>query len=570
MRRTLYVGVLLLLTSLCAPGSAASLTFAEAPGSPYSTTDKTFVSTGSGVLGGAVAGDFNGDGVEDLAVVNATGLPAFNGGESVTVLLGHRDGGLTMAPSSPVELYSGGVFASYGAIAAGDFTGEDKLDLAVVDNVHDTVSILLGDGAGGFRLSGSPIPFSGAEPNAIAVGDFTGNGVEDLAFASGGDVNVLLGNGTGGFAPASGSPFAVDGYATSVAAGDFDSSGRSDLAVTSSADQVGIYRARTDGRFEEVSGSPLATGENPAALVAADLTGNGITDLATVNTRSGDVTVLLGDGAGGFAPAAGSPFALPTGAHGLPESIAASAFNGSGDMDLAVANFNGSSDNIAILRGNGRGGFTSAAGSPFPANGNPRSLVVGDFNGDGRPDLAVVNPFQGVVTVLENTSNGEPEPEEVEEPVKEPAEKAREADEPVELKKAQAPIELPIVAELRAQMARQMALTGNLARLGSVAKDASFAYAFQAPEAGAAVVEWYALPLARGRADAAAHAKPVLMASGRLAFTAAATRMMKMEFTRAGRHLWREADGLALRVKQTFTPVGAKPILLTRTVSLRR
>ncbi len=69
-----------------------------------------------------------------------------------------------------------------------------------------------------------------------------------------------------------------------------------------------------------------------------------------------------------------------------------------------MANFNASSDDVAVLQGDGHGGFTKAAGSPFPANGNPRPLVVGDFNGDGPPDLAVVNSFQGVVTILDNTT----------------------------------------------------------------------------------------------------------------------------------------------------------------------
>lgn len=117
--------------------------------------------------------------------------------------------------------------------------------------------------------------------------------------------------------------------------------------------------------------------------------------------------MLLGDGSGGFAPAPGSPFAVPGGPDaspltpGLRGSIAAGDFNGDGNVDLAMANFNASSDDVAVLQGDGHGGFTNAAGSPFPANGNPRPLVVGDFNGDGLPDLAVVNAFQGVVTVLD-------------------------------------------------------------------------------------------------------------------------------------------------------------------------
>jgi hypothetical protein len=583
MGAALRTGALLATILLvCAPGSAAALTFVEAPGSPYSTTDQHFVPSGGGFLGGAAAGDFNGDGICDLAVVNATGVPAFSAGESVTVLLGHPGGELTMAPGSPVELYSGGIFASHGAVATDDFNHDGKLDLAVVDNAHDTISILLGDGAGHFRLSGPPLHFSGVEPNAIAVGDFNGDGVKDLAFASGGSVNVLLGDGLGGFVPAPGSPFATAGYARSVAAGDFNSDGRSDLAVTMSSDQVAVYIATGEGRFHEAQGSPLATGEAPASIVAADLNGDGRTDLAIANELSDSVTVLLGNGSGGFAPAEGSPFAVSPGAGasagvlGMPRSIEASDFNGDGNTDLAVANFNGSSDNVAILQGDGHGGFANAVGSPFPANGNPDPLVVGDFNGDGRPDLAVVNAFQGVVTVLQNTTYEAPEAQRHSPgpgnppPTKPPGTPPTKPPAPPPTTPP-APVSptAPTRTQILALIAQQLGPSGDWARLRLSTRSASFAFRFTALEAGTAVVDWYAAPRGRQRARDA-RIKPVILASGRLTFSAAATKMMKISFTRAGRLLWKRAKQLQLTARGTFTPIGMAPITATRTVTLQK
>jgi hypothetical protein len=567
--RTLLAVTLLAMTLLiCIPSSAVALTFAEAPGSPYSTTAQHFVPSPGGLLGGAVAGDFNGDGISDLAVVNATGLPAFSSGESVTVLLGHPDGMLTIAPGSPVELYSGGIYASYGVIATGDFTNDGDLDLAVVDNIHDTISILLGDGTGRFRLSGAPIPFSGEAPNAIAVGDFNGDGVEDLAFASDGSVNVLLGNGSGGFTPASGSPFAVAGHARSVVTGDFNGDGRSDLAVTTSANQVAVYLATGDGQFQEAEGSPLPTGEGPASIVAADLSGNGRTDLAIANESSDNVTVLLGSGSGGFTPAEGSPFTVPAGAGsspsmpGLPQSIAAGDFSGNGNMDLAVANFNGSSDNVAILQGDGHGGFTNAIGSPFPANGNPRSVVVGDFNGDRRPDLAVVNSFQGVVTVLLNTTTQAAR--EVPPPSPNPP------NSPPIVSPLTPPLTAPTRAQILTLLARQLGPSGDWARLRLSAKNASFAFRFSALEAGTATIVWYGKSLSRSQARHA-HAKRVILAQGRLKFSdAAATMMMRISFTKAGLVLWKQAKRLQLTATGTFQPVGTTPIIATRTFVLKK
>jgi hypothetical protein len=512
------------------------------------------------------AGDFNGDGVSDLAVVNATGIPAFSPGESVTVLLGQLDGRLTMARGSPVELYSGGIYASHGSVAASDFNNDGNLDLAVVDNIHDTISILLGDGTGHFRLSGTLIPFSGGEPRVIAVGDFNGDGVKDLAFAGDDGVNVLLGDGSGAFVPAPGSPLARSGYAMSVAAGNFNSDGYSDLAVTTSSDQVAVYLGSNDGRFREAEGSPLATEEGPAAIVATDLNGDGKADLAVANASSDNVTVLLGDGSGGFTPALASPFATPVSADGstdmlgLPESIAAGDFNGDANADLAVANFNGSSDNVAVLQGDGHGGFANAVGSPFPANGNPGPLAVGDFNDDGRPDLAVANPYQGVVTLLQNTTAEGQE-----------ASLRSLGDAKAATTATSTPVlpGSPSRAQILALIARQLGPSGDWTRLRMSTKSTSFAFGFKALEAGTAVVDWYATQRPGRRQTQGARAKSMILASGRLTFSAAATKLMRLRLTRAGRLLWQGPKQLRLTARGTFTPTDTTPVVAVRTIALR-
>ncbi len=81
-----------------------------------------------------------------------------------------------------------------------------------------------------------------------------------------------------------------------------------------------------------------------------------------------------------------------------PVSIVVGDFNGDGTADLAIANE--TLNSVTIMSGNGNGGFTQAAGSPYITDTNPISLAVGDFNGDGRPDLAVANLNSNDVTVL--------------------------------------------------------------------------------------------------------------------------------------------------------------------------
>jgi hypothetical protein len=413
MRARSWVGgALAALMLVSMPCSAAALEFVQPVGSPYATTDPAFVPDSGGFLGGEAVGDFNGDGISDVAVVDATGLPVFSGGESVTVLLGSRSGALTVAPGSPVALYSGGIFATHGPIASGDFNGDGKLDLAVVDEQSRTVSILLGNGTGEFELAGLPISYSGSEEASIVVGDFNGDGREDLAIA-GTELSILLGSGSGGFTPAPESPLALPGFATSLVAGDFNGGDhRTDLAAAIDSGEVAVYLSSGGGRFQPAAGPPPTTDGAPLAIAAGNFTGTGPLDVATANPSTDTVTVLLGDGAGGFRPASGSPFPVAGGpgaspsSPGLPESIAVGDFSCDGKADIAAANFNGSSDTVAVLQGDGGGGFTNAAGSPFPANGNPRPIAVDDFNGDGSPDIAVVNGFLGRVTVLENTTKG--------------------------------------------------------------------------------------------------------------------------------------------------------------------
>jgi hypothetical protein len=169
-----------------------------------------------------------------------------------------------------------------------------------------------------------------------------------------------------------------------------------------------VYSGDAAGEMTAIAQSSLGSGSGYDAMAAADFNRDSKLDLAVVNSSEDDVAVALGDGHGSFAPVSSSPFPVPGAASssqpGLPQSIATGDFACNEVVDLAVANFNGSSDNVAVLEGDGSGAFTSPIGSVFPANGNPRPTVVGDFNGDGKPDIAVVNSFQGRVTVLENTT----------------------------------------------------------------------------------------------------------------------------------------------------------------------
>jgi sugar lactone lactonase YvrE len=334
-------------------------------------------------------GDFNGDGIPDIAVLTE-GSPG-----SVTILLGNGDG--TFTEKSTVTAGFGSRF-----IAVGDFNGDGIPDLAVVNvcNGNDscsigTVSIFLGNGDGTFtQAAGSPVTV-GIQPVAAAVGDFNGDGIPDLAVVNSqnGNVTILLGNGKGGFAPAANSSVTVGNYPTSVAVADFNGDGIQDLAVANQgSSSISILLGKGDGTFR--SQIPISVDYSPSSITAADFNGDGIPDIAVIIEEypTSVVEILLGNGDGTFKTAA-----TPSTGDGS-SSVKVADFNSDGIPDLAVVNESGG--NVTILLGNGDGTFTQAANSPVGVGNYPFSVAVGDFNGDGVPDLAVAMPGSETATIL--------------------------------------------------------------------------------------------------------------------------------------------------------------------------
>jgi hypothetical protein len=300
------------------------------------------------------------------------------------------------------------------AITAADFRNVGQLDLAVVNEIDNTVTILQNQGTGTFvEATGSPIPLGTARTTTPAVAPaiesavLTSSGFHDLLITDpvGNTVTVLLSNGDDTFKVApTGSPIAVGKEPSGIVIGDFNADGNQDFVVTNFADNTfSAFLGNGDGTFKQLTGSPFAlpnSATGPVALVANDFNGDGKLDLAIVNQTSNNVSIFLGNGDGTFTESTGSPIAVGK----LPIAIAFGDLNIDSHPDLVVVN---QTDNtISVLLGNGDGTFTAALNSPLGTGQAPTSITISDLNADGNPDIAVTDPQTNSVSVFLGLGHG--------------------------------------------------------------------------------------------------------------------------------------------------------------------
>jgi hypothetical protein len=284
------------------------------------------------------------------------------------------------------------------AVAVGDFNGDGNSDLAVVNG--NTVRILQGNGDGTFHSVGTYTV--SAELQSIAVGDFNGDGKLDLAVTdlNIGAVSVLMGNGDGTFQAAQN--YAVGSEPVSIAVGDFNGDGKPDMAVANGGTNQGngsvsVLLNNGDGTFGTAVNYP--TGYFPRAVAVGDFNGDGNLDLAVANEGTSTVTIMLGNGAGSF-PTSHSFLTGPF--RPSPVALAVGDFNGDGKSDVAVVNL--FANNVCVMLSNGDGTLQTPV--PYPTGGSPSGVAVGDFNGDGKPDLVVTNEIGQNVSLLQGNGDG--------------------------------------------------------------------------------------------------------------------------------------------------------------------
>ncbi len=311
------------------------------------------------------------------------------------------------------------------ALVSGDFRNAGEPDLAVLNQIDNTLTILLNQGAGAVSqfavATGSPIAIGTARTTAPAIAASLATGTINTTVNSfpgllvtdpvGNSVTVLTGNGDGTFTLLK-NTIPVGNEPSAIVTGTFNTNTNSNVGfvVTNFKDNTySVFNGNGDGTFTQVTGSPFALQDkvtNPIAITTADFNGDGIPDLAIVDQGTNQVTVLKGNGNGTFAEFPNSPISVGN----FPVAIASGTLNGGTGLSLAVVNQNDNS--VTVLLGNGTGTFTYATNSPLATDTKPTGVVIGNFLGQSYDGLAVTNsiygqnPDLGSVTVYVDLGTG--------------------------------------------------------------------------------------------------------------------------------------------------------------------
>ena len=347
-------------------------------------------------------GDFNGDGFSDVV----SGQDGNTAAPGVVVYLANSDGSL-----KPGVNY--GTSSTLAYVTVADFNGDGKLDIAATDYANGNVQIFLGVGDGTFTVGNAYATDSGGGPypGNVVTGDFNQDGNLDLAVVNEetATVGVLFGAGDGTFGQLTNLPISASAYG--ITAADLNGDGFPDLAValnTEAGSTVAVFLAKNDnsGTFQPEADVVTGTGR-PEYIAFGDLDGDGKLDMA-VSMNYGPslfsaLVVALGNGDGTFKTAnayASSIVGTAFGGGGYVTSVLMTDYDGDGKQDLVYVNSDYGT--LGILYGKGDGTFYSPV--EFPSGEYTWGLAMGDINGDGAMDLVTSNYYVGGTTVMLNNS----------------------------------------------------------------------------------------------------------------------------------------------------------------------
>jgi predicted nucleotidyltransferase len=325
---------------------------------------------------GVAVGDFNDDGLMDIAVANSWN-------NNVGILLGYGDGTF-----SDQNIYSTGGDTSTDIVFVGDFNNDTQADILFNNAAAMGVSILLGYGNSSF---GNPVNYATSTlsaPVSVATGDFNNDTLLDITVANLADSNigVLLGFPNVDFMQGVTLSTGSSPGPRCIIASDFDKDGRLDFAVANYiTNNVGVFRGDGNGNFPIQMAYSTGSISAPTFVTVGDFNKDDHEDIVVSNSGTNSLGTFLGYGNGSF----GTQMTYPLADGSNPQSIACGDFNKDNRSDVVVANYG--QDNVNVLLTYDHGSF--GTGVPYSTGGgsSPHAIAVGDFNNDRRLDIVVAN-----------------------------------------------------------------------------------------------------------------------------------------------------------------------------------
>ncbi|CAM4908496.1 unnamed protein product [Rotaria socialis] len=351
------------------------------------STQTTYFTGSSSSPNSVAIGDFNNDHYLDIVI-------ALSDYSYIGIVLGHGNGTF-----SDQVLYSTGSRATSSSVSIGDFNNDNRLDIAATISSYWTngIGIFLGDGNGSFGIMTLFVTGFGSSPYWTTIGDFNNDNNLDVVVANSGtnNVGIFFGLGDGTFLDQEIYSTGGSSQPYSAAVGDFNNDIRLDITVANFGTfNIGVFLGVDVPTFISVETYSTGSSSLPYSIVVGDFNNDTELDMAVANYGTNSVGVFFGYGNATFS----SQTTYSTGSLSFPMSVVVGDFNGDDKLDIAVAN--SVTDNVGVLFGLGNKNFTSLVTYPTGSSSNPKSIATGDFNNDNRLDIVVANSGMDNVAVI--------------------------------------------------------------------------------------------------------------------------------------------------------------------------
>ncbi|CAM4809506.1 unnamed protein product [Rotaria magnacalcarata] len=351
------------------------------------STQTTFLTGSSSSPNSVALGDFNNDHYLDIVI-------ALFGYSYIGVVLGLGNGTF-----SEQVLYSTGSRATPSSVSIGDFNNDDRLDIVAAISFYWTngIGIFLGDGSGSFAIIELFVTGFGSSPYWTTIGDFNNDNNLDVVVTNLGtnNIGVFFGLGDGTFLDQETYSTGESSQPYSVAVGDFNNDTRLDIAVGNyGTSNIGVFLGIDVPTFVSVETYSTGSSSLPYSIVVNDFNNDTELDMVVANYGTDSVGVFFGYANATFS----SQTTYSTGFLSFPTSLVVGDFNGDDKLDIAVAN--SVADNVGVLFGLGNRNFTTLVTYPTGSDSNPKSIATGDFNNDNRLDIVVANSGMDNVAVI--------------------------------------------------------------------------------------------------------------------------------------------------------------------------